>query len=214
LNPTAAWLVTVILLLAGSIAPASAQDTAAATAASSQACVAIVMPSATGVDGDATAFSTSLRDLFASYLTGPSLRAISLDARLSSQAIEEARQKQCAYVLLTTIARKRDDGSGWGRALGQAAGSAAYYGIPYGGGAAAAAARGAAVAGAHAVSTMASTTRAKDEVTLEYRIGTVDTVTRAAPRTQKAKARSDGEDLLTPLVEKAAESIAAVVTRK
>jgi hypothetical protein len=61
---------------------------------------------------------------------------------------------------------------------------------------------------------MASTTRAKDEVTLEYRIGTVDTVTRAAPRTQKAKARSDGEDLLTPLVEKAAESIAAVVTRK
>ena len=214
-NPTAAWFVAVIHLLAGSIAPASAQDPAApAAAASSQACVAIVMPSATGVDGDATAFSTSLRDLFASYLTGPSLRAISLEARLSSQAIEEARQKQCAYVLLTTIARKRDGGSGWGRALGQAAGSAAYYGIPYGGGAAAAAARGAAVAGAHAVSTMASTTRAKDEVTLEYRIGTADAVLRTAPKTEKAKARSDGEDLLTPLVEKAAGSVAAVVTRK
>jgi hypothetical protein len=213
-NPTAAWVVVVAHLMAGAIAPASAQDAAAPAAASSQACVAIVMPSATGVDGDATAFSTSLRDLLASYLTGPSLRAISLDARLPSQAIEEARQKQCAYVLLTTITRKRDDGTGWGRALGQAAGSAAYYGIPYGGGAAAAAARGAAVAGAHAVSTMASTTRAKDEVTLSYRVGTVDAVMRTAPKAEKAKARSDGEDLLTPLVEKAAESVAAVVTRK
>lgn len=213
-KPTAAWFVVVAHLLAGAIAPAGAQDAAAPAAASSQACVAIVMPSATGVDGDATAFSTSLRDLLASYLTGPSLRAISLDARLPSQAIEEARQKQCAYVLLTTIARKRDDGTGWGRALGQAAGSAAYYGIPYGGGAAAAAARGAAVAGAHAVSTMASTTRAKDEVTLSYRVGTVDAVMRTAPKAEKAKARSDGEDLLTPLVEKAAESVAAVVTRK
>ncbi len=213
LNPTAAWFVAVIHLLAGSIAPASAQDTAAPTAASSQTCVAIVMPSATGVDGDATAFSTSLRDLFASYLTGPSLRAISLEARLPSQAIEEARQKQCAYVLLTTIARKRDGGSGWGKALGQAAGSAAYYGMPYGGGAAAAAARGAAVGGAHAISVMASTTRVKDEVTLEYRIGTVDTVMRTAPKKEKAKAKSNGEDLLTPLVEKAAESVAAVVTR-
>ena len=211
LNPTAALFVAVTLLLAGSIVPASAQDTAAA--ASGQACVAIVMPSATGVDGDATAFSTSLRDLFASYLTGPSLRAISLEARLPSQAIEEARQKQCAYILLTTIARKRD-GGGWGKALGQAAGSAAYYGIPYGGSAAAVAARGAAVAGAHAISAMASTTRAKDEVTLEYRIGTVDTVMRTALKTEKAKARSDGEDLLTPLVEKAAEWVAAVVTKK
>lgn len=212
-NPIAASIIAVTYLLAAA-APAIAQETAAAATASSQACVAIVMPSATGVDGDATAFSTSLRDLFAGYLTGPSLRAINLEARLPSQAIEEARQKECPNVLLTSIARKRDGGSGWGKALGQAAGSAAYYGIPYSGGAAAAAARGVAVAGAHAISAMASTTRAKDEVTLEYRIGTPDTVMRKAPAKEKAKARSDGEDLLTPLVEKAAASIAAVVTGK
>lgn len=209
----AKWLVVGTVSLVGAIVPVTAQETAP-VAPRDQACVAIVMPSATGVDGDATSFSTSLRDLFASYLSGPSIRAITLDARLPSQAIEEARQKQCGFVLLTTIRRKRDGGSGWGRALGQAAGSAAYYGIPYGGGAAAAAARGAAVAGAHAISAMASTTRAKDEVTLEYRIGAADTVMRAAPMTEKAKAKSDGEDLLTPLVEKAAEAVAAMVSRK
>ena len=193
-----------------------AQGTSATAAPSGgQACVALVMPSATGVDGDATAFASSLRDLFASYLTGPSLRAINLESRLASQAIEEARSKECGYVLLTKIAKKRDDGNGWGKALGQAAGSAAYYGIPsYGGSAAANAARGAVVAGAQAVSTLSATTRAKDELMLEIRLGTVDTVLRATPKTEKAKAKSDGEDLLTPLVEKASEAIAAVVVRK
>ncbi len=61
---------------------------------------------------------------------------------------------------------------------------------------------------------MASTTRAKDELTLEFRLGTVDNVLRASPKTEKAKAKSDGEDLLTPLVEKASESIAAAIVRK
>jgi hypothetical protein len=174
-----------------------------------------VLPSATGVDGDAMTFANSLRDLFAGYLTGPSVRAINLEAPLASQAIEEARRKECDYVLLTKVAKKRDGGGGWGKVLGQAAGSAAYYGVPYyGGGAAAAATRGAIVAGAHAVSTLASTTRAKDELTLEFRLGTVDTVQRAAPKVEKAKAKSDGEDLLTPLVEKAAEAIAGAIVRK
>ena len=193
-------------------APALAQTSTAQ--ASAPACIAIVLPSAKGAAGDATEFATSLRELFVSYLTGPSLRAITLDARLASQAIEEARQKECGHVLVTSIERKRNDGSGWGRALGRAAGTAAWYGVPYGGTAATAAARGAAVAGAHAISTMAESTKAKDEVTLEYRFGTLDSALRATPRTDKAKAKNDGEDLLTPLVERAAEAIAAAVVKR
>jgi hypothetical protein len=193
-------------------APAFAQSSAAQ--ASTPTCIAIVLPSAKGAAGDATEFAMSLRELFVSYLTGPSLRAITLDARLASQAIEEARQKDCGNVLVTSIERKRNDGSGWGRALGRAAGTAAWYGVPYGGTAATAAARGAAVAGAHAISTLAETTKAKDEMTLEYRFGTLDAALRATPKTEKAKAKSDGEDLLTPLVEKASEAIAAAILKR
>ena len=212
----AAVLVALASLWLGS-GSALAQGTASSTVVANgrQACVALVLPSATGVDGDATAFANSLRDLFASYLTGPSLRTVNLEARLASQAIEEARTKECDYVLVTKMAKKHDSGNGWGRALGEAAGSAAYYGVPYyGGSAAAAAARGAVVAGAHAISTLSSTTRAKDELTLEFRLGTVETVLRASPKTEKAKAKRDGEDLLTPLVEKAAEAIASTIVRK
>jgi hypothetical protein len=191
-----------------------AQAASVAAAPSSPSCIAIVLPSAKGAAGDATAFATSLRELFVSYLTGPSLRTITLEARLPSQAVEEARQKDCGYLLLASIERKHSDGSGWGKALGKAAGTAAWYGVPYGGTAATAAARGAAVAGAEAISGMAQTTKAKDEVTLEYRVGTLDQAIRATSRTEKAKAKSDGEDLLTPLVEKAAEAISTFVLKR
>jgi hypothetical protein len=194
--------------------PASAHANPPGVQAPAPTCIAIVLPSAKGAAGDATEFATSLRELFVSYLTGPSLRAMPLEARLASQAIEEARQKDCGHVLVTSIERKRNDGSGWGRALGRAAGSAAWYGVPYGGTAASAAARSAAVAGAHAISTKAAETKAKDEVTLEYRFGTLDAALRATARTEKAKAKSDGEDLLTPLVEKAAEVIAAAILKR
>jgi hypothetical protein len=192
---------------------ALAQGSAPPPAPNPSSCIAIAWPSVKGAS-DAVEFAGSLRDLFVSYLSGPTLRAIPLEARLASQGIEEARQKECDRVLLTSIERKRHDGSGWGQALGRAAGSAAVYGVPYGGTAATAAARGAAIAGAHAVSQMAMTTKAKDEVTIEYRFGSLDSVTRAAPRVEKAKAKSDGEDLLTPLVEKASEAVAAAALKK
>jgi hypothetical protein len=209
-----AALVTAATIAAATTATPALAQAGAEPPAADQACIAVVLPSASGVDGDATAFATALRELFNSYLTGPSVRTVSLEARLSSHAIEEARLKGCSHVLLTSIAMKRNDGSGWGKALGRAAGTAAWHGAPYVGGATGAAARGAAIAGAEAISTMAHSTRAKDEATLEYRIGTADSVMRAPVKTSKLKAKRDGEDVLTPLVEKASESIVAVVTRK
>jgi hypothetical protein len=204
---------TAVFLSAALASGAIFSQGAAPASQATPACIAIMLPGARGVDGDATAFSTSLRELFMSYLTGPSLRAIALDAKLPAQAIEEARQKDCGYVLLTTVTRVRHDGSGVGRALGRAAGTAASYGIPYGGSAASAAARSAAVAGAYAISNMSYSTKAKDEITLEYRIGPVDRVSSAAATSRKAKAKQDGEDLLTPMVETASEAIAAVVSK-
>jgi len=207
---TAAILTTLLASAAISGQGAAPPPQPASTA---PACVAIMLPSARGVDGDATVFSTSLRELFMSYLTGPSIRAIALDAKLPAQAIEEARQKECGYLLLTTVTRVRHDGNGVGRALGRAAGTAASYGIPYGGSVAGSAARSAAVAGAYAISSMSYATKAKDEITLDYRIGTLDRVTNAPMTSQKEKAKQDGEDLLTPMVENASGAIAAVVSK-
>jgi hypothetical protein len=199
-----------LLSLAFAIAAAAPQQ--AAPASSDSACVALVLPSVDGVD-DATAVATSVRSIFQSYLTGPSLKSILLDARLASQASEEARQKECPKILTVTVSRKSNSGGGskLGAVASAAGTTAAYVPIPnYG----TAAAVGAAHAGADAIASTANSTHAKDEVRLGYKVTTPDGATLLPLKTDVAKAKSNGEDLLTPLVAKASEAVAAVVTKK
>ena len=191
---------------------ASAQDAAPAAAADAP-CIAIVLPSVQGVEGSATQVAEGLRELLTSYLTGPTLRTITLEARLPSLATEEAKQKGCGHVLTTTFTRKAGGGGGFGRALGRAAGTAAWH-MPYGYGAGSAVARGAAVAAAEAVGTVASSTKAKDEMKMDYRLTPLGGSGRPVAKSEKTKAQTDGEDIVTPLVEKAAEGIVTALSRK
>ena len=191
----------------------SAMAHANAQSPSEPVCVAVMLPSVQGVEGSATDVATAVRDLFVSYLAGPSIRSIPLDARLPSQAALEAGQKGCGHVLLPSVTKKKRSGGKFGGAMGQAIGTAAWH-IPYGGSAGTAAGRAAAIAGAHTVSNLASETRRKDEITLDYRVGTPESVVNARAISAKAKAKVDGEDLLTPLVERAAQDVLATATAR
>jgi hypothetical protein len=174
------------------------------------ACIAIALPAVQGVEGSAVEVGSAVRELFTSYLAGPTIQVASLDARLPSQAPAEAQQKACGHVLIATLTRKRSGGGMLGRVLGQAGSSVAWQ-IP-GGGVGTAVARGVAVAGAQAASELAFTTRAKDEMTLEYRVTSSDGRSVLKPKDEKLKASVDGEDLLTPLVQRASESIVAALS--
>lgn len=183
-----------------------------AARAADTACVALLLPSVEGVD-DSTRVAMSVRSIFESYLTGPSLKSVLLDARLASQANEEARQKECTKILTVTVTRKAaGNGGSKVSSVARAAGTtAAYIPLPsYGSAVAVGAARG----GAEAVADVASHTRAKDEMTLAYKVATADGATLLALKTESAKAKSNGEDLLTPLIAKASEAIAGAVTKK
>jgi len=173
-------------------------------------CVALTVPSVQGVDGNATSFATAVRDLFASYIKGPSIRTESLESRLAAQAVLEARDKDCGQMLLVTVQRKRTSG-GASRILGQAAGLAVTH-APAAAGVNGAVASGATWAGGEAIYRFASEIRAKDELVLSYRLGAPDAVERAKPVSFNGKAKSDGEDLLTPLVEQATNGIVTTAT--
>lgn len=175
------------------------------------ACVALTLPSVEGIDGSATSFAAAVRDLFASFLTGPGIKTIQLESRLPSQAALEARGKGCGHLLLATVKRKRSTGSGVGGILGRAAGMAAVR-VPIGGGVGGAIAGGATSAVGQAIYGLASQTRTRDEIELTYRLSAPDAVATAQPVSSKAKAKADGEDLLTGLVEKAASGILVAVT--
>jgi hypothetical protein len=179
-------------------------------AAQSTSCIGVIMPSVQGAQGSATAAATAARDLFIAYLSGPSMQVVPLDARLTVHGLEEARQKQCGRVLIVTLTQKRSGGGGGalGRVVGQAGTTAAWH-LP-GGSAAAAAARTAAAAGSQAASELASGTRAKDEMKLDWKIVSSADGKAAGSGSEKAKAGSDGEDILTPLVQKSSEAIVVI----
>ncbi len=173
-------------------------------------CIAMALPSVKGAD-DATQVATAVRDLFTSFLQGPSIKVVALDARLALQATEEAKQKSCNHMLIASVTRKRGGSGGLGRAIAQAGSTAAWY-TPVGG-VGSAVARGAVIAGAQAASQIAATTKAKDELRLEYRLVSTDGKVIVKPKEEKAKASVDGEDLLTPLVQTVSESLSAAVIR-
>lgn len=163
--------------------------------------------------GDANTVVKAVGERLTGFLTGPTLGVQPLSSRLTSQVRTEAHQANCRYLLLTTVKQQHKSGS---HILGRAAGEAVQAGAwraassigSTAGGIAASAASGAA---SGAVSDMASGVRAKDELTLTYRLeGAGGEV--LAEKAAKRKAGSDGEDLLTPLAQQAAEAVAAAVS--
>ena len=202
-------LLTIFVLLVSSPALAAAVKAGAAAPLSSPTCIAMMMPTVQGIPGNGPEVAGGIRDLVAGYLSGPAVTVVSLEAKLPSQAVEEAKQKACETMLYLTVTKK----SGGGRltkALGQAAGTSAWY-LPGGGTAASATARAAASVGLQTASSLAASTKAKDEVRLEYRLQSPAGQVQFGPKTESQTATVDGEDLLTPVAMRAAE---AIVTRK
>lgn len=193
---------------------AGAQESAAAPAAQAgtQVCLAPAAVEAvpSGVDPVA-----AVRETFTRFLTGPSLGVKPLTARLASQAREEARLAGCPYLLLPTIKHERKTGGSglFGKvasgAVQQGAWSAAGATNSTVGRVVAGAAAGAATS---TVNDYAFASRVKDEFTLSYRLESARGA-KLLEKSEKRKAKSDGEDLLSPLVQNAAEAIVTAVSK-
>jgi len=209
-RPTRPRVLAGVLALLLVSARGTAQTAEPAGGTATQICLApaAVEAAPTGVDP-----LSAVRETFTSFLTGPSLAVAPLQARLRAQVREEAKLAGCPYLLIPTIKHERKTGGGG--MLGKVASGAVQQGAWAVSGAArstvgrvvAGAAAGAATSAAN---DYAATSRTKDELTLSYRLESAS----GAPlleRSEKRKAKSDGEDLLTPLVQRAGEAIAAAV---
>lgn len=181
-------------------------------AAHAGACLGVVLPASTGIKGDAPQIEAAARELLISHLTDPSLKVVTLDARLRGPAIEEARKSDCARLLMMTLQQKAGGGGlkGLTGKMAEGAGTWSAWSIP-GGGVAGAAARGAALAGAAAIASFAASTKARDELRIDYEVVNSDGSS-ASPHSERLKASADGEDLLTPLMRRVAERVHATIT--
>ena len=195
--------IAVVIVSVGMSFQAQAQE------AKQSSCIAVLAPALEGVPGNASDAENGVRDLITSYLQGPSMKAIALEARLEPLAAAEAKQKGCGSLLIASVRRKSSSHSLL-KAFGQAANTSTYS-LPYGGSSVASTVvRAGATAGLQTASSMAQSTKNKDELSFEYRLQSPDGKVQFGPLTEKRTAKTDGEDLLTPAVLRAAE---AIVTR-
>jgi hypothetical protein len=196
-----------LLLLLVPLSPVSGQD--ATPTAARKVCLAPASIEAAPQGSDPLA---AVREAFTSFLTGPTIGVAPLTARLESQVREEAKQAGCSYLLFTTFKHQRNTGGGLLRRMaGGAAEQGAWSVAARAGSTAGRVAAGAAAGAARTAAwDYAYHFRTKDELALAWSLEGPNG-TELKKGKGKSKAKSDGQDLLTPLVQSASEAIAAAV---
>lgn len=169
-------------------------------------------------------YSTPIRNAEVALMSGPAIEVAALDAHVPVQLQAEAQQKQCDYILFSSVAVKHSSG-GFGKfaKFGGMAASLTPVGAMAGGMRGAAAAQAAAGMAAsqaaqhQAMSQLAGFNgqiKSKDDVTVQYQLVIPGQSTPVVQNSLAGKAKSDGEDVLTPLLQQAATTVLTSVGPK
>lgn len=171
-------------------------------------------------------YGTPIRNAIIYIMNGPAVEITGLDSRLPLQAQAEAQQKQCDYVMFSNVTVKHA-GGGFGsfmKKAGPVSNMIPMVGMA-GGMSGAIASQAASVAmqtaaqaaQQNAMSQLAGFNgqiKSKDDVTVEYQLYPTGQPTIKLQNALNAKAKSNGEDVMTPLIQQAANTILTEVTKK
>jgi hypothetical protein len=171
-------------------------------------------------------YGTPIRNAIVYTMNGPAVEIAPLDAHIPIQLQAEAQQKQCDYILVSHVTVKHSNSSfdkymrmgnaaanfnpmvGMTRSLGALATQAA----------AQAATQAAVMTAQQQVASQLSSfngqIKSKDDVTVDYQLYPTGQAEPKLQNSLKGKAKSDGEDVLTPLLEQEATGVLTEVTKK
>lgn len=150
-----------------------------------------------------------IRAGIAEYVAGPTLEAVALQSRLTTQVAAEAQSAGCHSLLMLSLSHKRTaDGATLGRAIGNFSSLGSY--LP----GANAVESVVAVGAIQTAADVAGATRAKDELTLEFELNELGSNQLLMKDMLRRRAKVDGEDLLTPLIEATAEQVGNFVVMR
>jgi len=161
--------------------------------------IGIVTPTADmGQDFQGIDAGQLVQQSFLDKLKADKIEAVPISSGVLIQ--EEAKVKQCDYLLYVDIKRKKGGGGGFLSKMiitniGCMAGNAAC----------------AAASGASGAGGASNHIKNKDEITLEYHLNKPDGSTAVASTTLKQKAQKDGDDVLTPMIGEASGKIITAV---
>lgn len=170
--------------------------------------VAAVKTGSVGEGLSAADLSAAVQNTLSEYLKSPAFELVRLEAKLPSQVDAEAKQKECDFVIYATVSHKKGGGGGFGGMFSKVvAPTVGQVGIGHTGSTAGNVAGQVATTAVVNAGAVSAGVKQKDELTLDVKLQAPGNVSPAAARQFKSKARSSGEDIITPVVEQAAQMI-------
>ena len=150
---------------------------------------------------NAQELSGAVQNTLAEYLKMPNVEVVALEAKLPSAIDAEAKEKECDFVIYAQVSHKKGGGM-FGKALGKLSETVA--GRAYGSSDTIGKATQITIMTAAAAS---GNVKAKDQITLEIKLVATSDSSPVAAKQFQAKAKSDGDDIITTVVEQAAQMI-------
>lgn len=165
----------------------------------------VAKTSAVGENLNSEQLSDAIENTFFEYLKGTKVEVIELESKLPSAIVEEAKSRECDYVIFANVSHKKGGGGFgvFGKTLGNVV---AQTGIGHTGSVAGNIA-GQVATQAIVAATLSANIKSKDEVTLDIKLQSSTDTSSPFAKQYKAKAKTDGEDIISPMIEQAAQSI-------
>jgi hypothetical protein len=167
--------------------------------------MANVKTGSVGEGMNAQELAAAIKNTLAEYLKSPKIELVNIDAKLPSAIDAEAKEKECDYVIYAQVSHKKGSG-GFGvfSKIAPVIGSV----IPGGN-----VAETAASTTVYTAASASANVKAKDEISLDVKLNQPGNSTPTLSKQAKAKAKSDGEDIISPLVEQIAQAIVDTVAK-
>lgn len=153
---------------------------------------------------NAAELAAAVRNTLLQNLKSGNVEVVPIDATGGAAIQAEAQQKECDYVVYTNVAHKKG-GGGFGSVFGSTAAKIGSS-VGYPGSTATVVATN-----TIAAATVAEKIKNKDELTIDIRLERPGSTTPGFAQQYKAKAKSAGEDIITPLVQQASQDIANTI---
>jgi hypothetical protein len=163
----------------------------------------IVKTGAVGEGIAAADLSSAVQNSIGQYMKGTKVEVVPIEAKMAQAQAAEAKEKSCDFVLHATAAHKKGGAGfgGFGRMLSSVA-------PMMGAGGVAGHIAGSAIVTA---ASMSGNMKSKDEISLDLKLQSTTDNSVALAKVLKVKAKSDGEDIISSIIEQAATAILGAI---
>ncbi len=162
----------------------------------------VVKTTSVGEGITANDLSAAVQNTLGQYLKGTKIEIVPLEAKLAAAQAGEAKEKECDYVILASASHKKGGGSGFG-GFGKVFNSVVSQTgvVPVTG------AGQVARTAVYTASSLSTNVKSKDEITLDIKLQSAAGSSVSLTKQFKAKAKSDGDDIISSIIEQAAQAI-------